>query len=79
MLVNNIKQAGTQHGPLAEVEADQVAKKYSEAFTLFSLCHKGYNSSRRLTDSDLKQIGKHNKRQILLICLLKYDIMHVCT
>ncbi len=79
MLVNNnIRQAGTQHGPLAEVEADQVAKKYSEAFTL-SVCATKVTTPRRLTDSDLKQIGKHNKRQILLICLLKYDIMHVCT
>ena len=63
MLANNIRQAGTHLGPLAEAEADELANKYSEAFTLFSLCHNGYNSSRRLTDSDLKKIGKYNKWQ----------------
>ena len=44
--------------PSVQVEADELAENLSKAFTLFSHCHNGYNSSQYMNDIDINKLGK---------------------
>ena len=53
-----------------------MADVFSSAFELFGHCHRGYNSSKYMTDEDIDQLGKNNN---LLVdsCLMNANVINL--
>ena len=53
-----------------------MADVLSSAFELFGHCHRGYNSSKYMTDEDIDQLGKNNN---LLVdsCLMNAIVINL--
>lgn len=57
-LCNSIPELAKARCPQLVAQAEFVSKTFSKAFTLFAACHKVYDSSKHLDESDLCALGE---------------------
>jgi len=48
------------HAPMLLNEAQNISSKYENAFTLFAECHRLYDSSKQLSESEIEDLGEFN-------------------
>ena len=65
ILCSAVTEAAQANMPSLIPQAEAIADKFHIAFQLFAKCHRVYNSSALLNDSEIDDLSKQNKIQCI--------------